>query len=501
MIPMRKIDERDNNLLRNLVVFLLGIAISLFLLPLLASADTQGAIVKVFTTSTIYDYDSPWQTSGIEKCSGSGCIISGKRILTNAHVVSNATFIEVQRHGDPTIFTARVIAISHDADLALLQVEDDVFFNDTVPLKLGILPDLRDEVFVYGFPEGGEGLSVTKGIISRIEVTQYVHSLLSLLGLQIDAAINSGNSGGPVIMDGKIVGVAMQTRKKAENIGYIIPVPIIEHFLTDIKDGCYDGFPDDGVVFQELRNSAFKNFLNLPDSAAGVYINYIIPGASSDGLLFPGDVILSVDGHSVASDGTVLVRPGLRVQCDYFTVKHQMGESVIVTVWRQGRRQKISISLTTRQGENQLVKLPQYDCPPEYYILSGIVLSPLSYNYLLTWSDDIKEAPKDLLKYFYEFREKAGEQVVIISGLLSSEMTAGYESAVDERILSINGQSFTDFKSLTEMIDHALLQNKPIILEMQDHAVVVVSPQKHRENEKKLLQLYNIDRSHRVGKL
>ncbi len=105
------------------------------------------------------------------------------------------------------------------------------------------------------------------------------------------------------------------------------------------------------------------------------------------------------------------------------------------------------------------------------------------------------------MKYFYEFRGKAGEQVVIISGLLSSEMTAGYESAVDERILSINGQSFTDFKSLTEMIDHALLQDNPIILEMQDHAVVVVSPQKHRENEKKLLQLYNIDRSHRVGKL
>jgi len=268
----RKFDEMGNDLLKNLIVFLSGIVISLLLLPLFVYADTQGAIVKVFTTSTIYDYDSPWQTSGIEKCSGSGCIISGKRILTNAHVVSNATFIEVQRHGAPTIFTARVIAISHDADLALLQVEDDVFFNDTVPLKFGVLPDLLDEVFVYGFPEG---------------------------------AINSGNSGGPVIMDGKIVGVAMQTRKKAENIGYIIPVPIIEHFLTDIKDGCYDGFPDDGVVFQELRNSAFKKFLNLPDSAAGVYITYIIPGASSDNLLFPGDVILSVDGHSVASDGTV----------------------------------------------------------------------------------------------------------------------------------------------------------------------------------------------------
>ena len=485
-------------LIKNLIPLLLAIAI---FLPTSSSANTQGSMVKVFTTSTTYDYDSPWQTSGIEKFFGSGCILSGKRILTNAHVVSNATFIEVQRHGDPTRFTANVIAVSHDADLALLQVEDDLFFHDTVPLELGKLPDLRDEVFVYGFPEGGEGLSVTKGIISRIEITQYIHSYLSLLGLQIDAAINGGNSGGPVIMDGKIVGVAMQVIKEAENIGYIIPVPIIEHFLTDIKDGHYDGFPDDGVVFQSLRNSVFKRLLNLPDYATGVYVSFVIPGASSDGLLFPGDVILSVDEHLVASDGTVLVRPGLRVQFDYYIVNHQMGESAIVTVWRQGRRQKISIPLTTRQGESQLVKLPQYDCPPEYYILSGIILTPLSYNYLLTWSDKIKEAPKSLLRYFYKFREQAGEQVVIVSGLLSSEMTAGYENVVDERIISINGQSFTNFKSFTEIIDKALTKEKLITLKTANHSVIIVSPQEHRENEKKMLKLYNIDRSSMVEKL
>ncbi|MCK4379027.1 MAG: trypsin-like peptidase domain-containing protein, partial [Deltaproteobacteria bacterium] len=406
--------------------------------------------------------------------------------------------IEVQRHGDPSRFTASVIAISHDADLALLQVEEDTFFNNTTPLKLGSLPDLLDEVFVYGFPEGGEGLSVTKGIISRIEITPYVHSFLSLLGLQIDAAINSGNSGGPVIMNGKIVGVAMQTKKKAENIGYIIPVPIIIHFLTDIKDGHYDGFPDYGVVFQSLRNPAFKKLLNLPDSATGVYVSFVIPGTSSDGLLFPGDVILSVDEHSVASDGTVLVRPGLRVQFDYYIVNHQMGESAIVTVWRQGRRQKISIPLTMRLGGSQLVKFPQYDCPPEYYILSGIILTPLSYYYLLTWDDEIKEAPKNLLEYFYKFREKAGEQVVIISGLLPSEMTAGYENAVDERIISINGQSFTNFKSFTEIIDKALTKDKLITLKMENHSVIVVSPQEHRKNEKKLLELYGIDKPCRV---
>ncbi|MCK5680859.1 trypsin-like peptidase domain-containing protein, partial [bacterium] len=182
------------NTLKNLIILLSGIII---FLPSLCSADIQGSIVKVFTTATVYNFDVPWQTNGIENFTGSGCIISDKRILTNAHVVSNAIFIEVQRHGNPKRFIATVIAISHEADLALLQVEEETFFNNTTPLKLGGLPYLLDEVLVYGFPEGGEGLSVTKGIISRIEITLYIHNYLPLLGLQIDAAINSGNSGGP----------------------------------------------------------------------------------------------------------------------------------------------------------------------------------------------------------------------------------------------------------------------------------------------------------------
>ena len=469
-------------------------SILFILLPTSSYSSTHEAIVKVFTTSMSYNYGAPWQTNSIEEWSGSGCIISGKRILTNAHVISNATFIEVQKHGDPARFTASVVAVSHDADLALLQVEDDKFFNDTTPLKLGGLPDMLDEVLVYGFPEGGEGLSVTKGIISRIETIEYIHSRFSLLGLQIDAAINSGNSGGPAVKNGKIVGVAMQSKKKAENIGYIIPTPIIKHFLTDLKDGRYDGFPDDGVVFKPLLNTALKTLLNFPNAETGVYISLVVPGTAADGLLLPGDVILCVDNHQVANDGTILVRPGLRVQVNYCTLSHQIGESSIVTVWRNGSKQKIDVPLTTNQVDTQLIKPPQYDCRPEYYILGGIVFTPLSINYFLLWED----APWQLMRYIYKYREKANEQVVIINGLLSSEMTAGNDSVVNERVISVNGQSFSGFKSFAAIVDVALTKNKFITLKTENHDFVVVSSQEHRKNEKKLLELYGIDAPYQI---
>jgi S1-C subfamily serine protease len=481
----------------HLLVFVASLVV---LLPTLCLAGPQDSMVKVFTTATTYNYDTPWQVSGVEQWSGSGCIISGKRILTNAHVVSNAAYIEVLRYGDSNKYTATVIAVSHEADLALLQVTDEAFFADTIALELGELPELQDGVVVYGFPEGGEGLSVTKGIISRIEITQYVHSRLHLLGLQIDAAINAGNSGGPVIKDGRIVGVAMQILEKAQNIGYIIPVPIIEHFLTDLKDGHHNGFPEDGIVIQGLENSIFRETLGLPPETTGVYIAEVVPGTSSDGYLTSGDVILNVDGHSVANDGSVLLRPGLRIQSDYYITQHQMGDQVEMTIWRNGVRKNLSIPLTSRQGSSQIVKLMEYDLQPEYYILAGIILTPLSYNYLASWGEDWSEkAPIKLLKYFYQFKGKADEQVVIVSGLLTSKMTTGYQNAAgDTRVVSVNGQSFTCFKELTVLLDQALTRDDPITLKTEDNAVIVVSPHEHRKNEKELLKLYGIDEPKRV---
>jgi S1-C subfamily serine protease len=482
-------------------IFVLAIFSSLILLPGLSLAATEDAIVKIFTTAKKYNYDSPWHVAGFEQWSGSGCIIAGRRILTNAHVVSNAAYIEVLRNGDSKKYVAEVVAVAHEGDLALLKVEDDKFFAGTKPLELDGLPALLDSVVVYGFPEGGEGLSVTKGIISRIELTTYVHSWMQLLGLQIDAAINSGNSGGPVIKDGKVVGIAMQVKPDAENMGYIVPTPIIEHFLADIQDGQYDGFPDDGILFQSLENNALRATTGLPEGESGVYVNYVVPGTSADGLIFAGDVILGIDKRPVANDGSVLLRPGLRVSSDYYTTSHQVGDNTELSVWRQGSRRNIVIPLKTKRIDYPLVKLPEYDVDPEYYILAGLVLVPLSINHLSTWGENaLKDAPTNLLKFLWTARERADEQVVIVSGIMNSEMTAGYgDDVTNVRIISVNGQAFASFREFTRLLDDALTKEAPIVLKTEDHTVIAISPQEHRDNIKQLLERYGIEAPHRVS--
>lgn len=110
-------------------------------------------------------------------------------------------------------------AVGHECDLALLIVDSDEFWDGMIPLEFGDIPFLQQAVAVVGYPQGGDTISVTKGVVSRVEPTQYVHGASQLMAIQIDAAINPGNSGGPAIMGKKVAGVAFQNLSGAENIG------------------------------------------------------------------------------------------------------------------------------------------------------------------------------------------------------------------------------------------------------------------------------------------
>src|SRR5215510_3570383 len=230
--------------------------------------DIRKSLVRITTTSQEPDYKVPWNPGSISGGVGAGFVIDGERILTNAHVVSNARFIVVEREDDPQRYPAVVQFVGHDCDLAVLHVLDKSFFQNTRPLGFGGIPAIESPVTVYGYPIGGERLSVTRGIISRIDFQTYTHSGIdSHLTVQIDAAINPGNSGGPIMQDGYVVGVAFQgySGDVAQNVGYMIPTPVIQHFLEDIRDAKYDRYVDLSIGTFNLLNPAQRKALGLAD--------------------------------------------------------------------------------------------------------------------------------------------------------------------------------------------------------------------------------------------
>lgn len=435
---------------------LLTLLFVLLLTTVTLAGDVDQAMVKIYTNSMAYDYYIPWSTEALRESSGSGCVVDGNMILTNAHVVSNQTYLQVRKEGDPRKYQAFVVAVSHDADLALITVNDESFFRNIDPLELGNLPSPREQVTVYGYPMGGDALSTTQGVISRIESSRYVHSGLSLLTVQIDAAINPGNSGGPAIIDDKIIGVAMQTMTQADNIGYVIPVPVIRHFFEDLEDGNYDGFPAAGFSYQKIRNSALSDRLGIEEEQTGVVITRIASDSPAAEVLEPGDVIMKIDGNTIAGDGTVEFRSGSRTRMDYMINRRQIGETVPLEIVRDGVPKTVELTLNATLHDLTIVSGKIYDTRPEYFIFGGAVFMPLTLNYLEEWGSDWRLYSIDYLTcpYLFEnWRRDNLEEIVILSFVLTSEVNAGYENIQSEIIQEVDGVPVRSFARFVEMVD------------------------------------------------
>ncbi len=409
--------------------------------PPAGSAEPEKSVIQITTFSQQPIWDAPWRFGSVGKASGSGFVIRGKRIMTNAHVVSWAREVLVRRYQDPRPYQAKVAFIAHDGDLALLEVEDDSFFNGLQPLDLGELPKVRSAVVTYGYPAGGEQISYTRGVVSRIEIQNYAHiGNRGLLAVQTDAAINPGNSGGPVIQDDKVVGVAFQGIPGLENTGFFIPPPVIEHFLKDISDGSYHGFPQAGLRLVPLQNPAYRHYLELPDESLGARIDYIYPVPTTAKLIENDDVLLQIGPYPVGSDGTMIYQ-GNSVNAALGFQLAQNGETVPLKLWRKGK--EISVGLPVYVQHDDLAEGNQFTLP-RYFVYAGLVFTPLSRDYLKTFGQNWADAASAELLYELYYRRletpaKWRPEPIVLATVLAHAVNA--DMAIHGRALvdKING--------------------------------------------------------------
>ena len=429
-----------------LILIHLGLFASTFHTQEDAAASSM-SVVKVFTHYIAPNYDKPWKAGTNSSGIGSGVIVEGKLILTAAHVVTDATYIEVKKYANPKKFFVNVKWIAHDADLALLEVEDESFFEGITYKKLGALPKRQAGVAVYGYPEGGNKISITQGIISRIELTEYSHSLSELLMIQIDAAINFGNSGGPVFnKDGDIVGIAIQSLSNSNNIGYIAPVPVIKHFFDDIKDGKYDGFPICGVLSQTMENNELKKYYGMQDRT-GVLVTNIFKRSSSDGYLEQEDILLEIDGHKIADNGTVNIEGLGRISANYLVSQHFVGDNVHIKLLRDKKEQIIEVPLNAVAGN----LLRNYNEKPRYYMFGGFMFMPITgrnslgnNNVPTSFVNAYIQA--NIIDNKVDYRE-----AVSIRLTLDDKVNAGY-SATNLIVTKINDEQVKSFDDLVQKI-------------------------------------------------
>ncbi|KAL1812457.1 hypothetical protein ACET3Z_022522 [Daucus carota] len=434
------------------------------------------AVVKVFCVHTDPNFSLPWQRKRQYSSSSSGFVIAGRRVLTNAHSVEHFTQVKVKKRGSDTKYVATVLAVGTECDIALLTVADDEFWEGVSPVEFGDLPTLQDAVTVVGYPIGGDTISVTSGVVSRIEILSYVHGSTELVGLQIDAAINSGNSGGPAFSDrGACVGIAFQSLKHddAENIGYVIPTPVIKHFIQDYeKNGGYTGFPILGIEWQKMENPDLRMSVGMKPNQKGVRIKRIDPSAPESQVLKPSDIILSFDGVDIANDGTVPFRHGERIGFSYLVSQKYTGDNATIKVLRNSEIFEFDIKL----GSNRkLIPVHIKGRPPSYYIIAGFVFTTVSVPYLRSEygnSYDLEAPVKLLDKLLHEMPQSPDEQIVVVSQVLVADINIGYEDIVNTQVLAFNDNPVKNLKSLASMVENCTAEFLKFDLEYQQIVVL-----------------------------
>jgi len=482
------------------------------------------------------------------------------RIITNAHVVRNATTVRARASFGPHVVSCQVEWLSLPLDLALLRITEgdwndfckgwsfDVANGDgsnaaaavmksvTDPASNGNnnvtkmltlstgLPKLDENVTCVGFPQGGTQISVTRGVVSRIDVdSQYV------LRIQIDAAINPGNSGGPVFDEqGQVVGIASSHLRGAGNIGYIIPSKIVSNFLQMCKDNnevkVEDRFSGLGALVvqeesiedskhvpgipnlailgsQTLESKALRHNLGLDelDILGGVRIVGSLNNNNNDSFhtgdrLDGDDVLLSINGIPIGMDGTIQLsetRPDERINFRSLVTCQRVGSKVTLDVLRKKERKELSVSLNMSR-----FLVPQYDdfdAIPLYVVVGGCVFTPLS----LPLVSEKKSNKSTSFSRYYRDQRSGNEQMIVLSKVLNDEVNVGYHGWKNLVLKSVNGFEPKNIQELVDVIvrkmEGEMMNFRCTVVGEQDaDYVICMSEQEVIHSENRVLQRHMI---------
>jgi S1-C subfamily serine protease len=423
-----------------------------------SSNTVENSVVKIFSTVRYPDPYKPWTKQSPEEQTGSGVVIEGKRILTNAHVVNYASQVQIQANQAGDKISATVEAIAPGIDLAVLKLDDEKFFDTHPPLaRAKALPGIKDAVLAYGFPEGGSGLSITKGIVSRVEFTPYNFPIFGLR-IQIDAAINPGNSGGPAVVGDKMIGLTFSRLNEADNIGYIIPSEEIDLFLTDIADGHYDSKPAMFDVLQTLENPALRTFLKLPPDAEGMVVHKPFKRDPAYPLR-EWDVITKIGDTPVDDQGMVKLGDDLRVHFDYEIQHIATNGTVPLTIVRAGKELKINLPISADYPR----LIPGLNgAYPSYFICGPLVFSAATEEYLGgylrtkyagTIMSRYSALGNPLVTRMADQPAFPGEGLVVIaSPFFPHKLAQGYGNPRSEVVQAVNGIPVKNLGHLVEIL-------------------------------------------------
>ena len=308
---------------------------------------------------------------------------------------------------------------------------------------------------------------------------------------QTDAAINSGNSGGPVLSNNRVVGVAFAGLTQADNIGYFIPVNILENFLDDVRDGNYDGPPKLGVQWGKLESTSQRQMLGLKNDSKGIIIKKVFTNSPFYGILQRNDVLLKLDGQDIESDGTIEFRRNEKTDFNFINQEKKYGQSLSYEIIRDKKVQKGQVTLKKTDIKYSVVKSTKLQDAPSYYVYGGLIFEPLTTNYITALS---QSRPTNTLAAIYDREElfKDYNGLVILVRVLPFDVNLGYSDLENKIVTKVNGKKYKDFDDFVQKVKST--NSEFIVFEDEDSNEIVLDVAKVNAQKSELMENYNISR-------
>lgn len=446
------------------------------------------SVVRVTATAQAYDFARPWSKRPPTTRKSLGTILEGNRILVTAEVVANATYIELESPDGDQKQAARVECVDYEADLALLKAESEDFFKTRSGIAFST-PEVGDALSVLQLEANGNPL-LSKGSMTTAEVVRYpIDDSSFLVGrLNVPLQIRESAQSLPLFKNGRLAGVMLRYDSQSSLLDFI-PAVVIEHFLKDALKTPYEGFPRMGCSFAVTRDPQLRRYLGLNGNNGGVLVTQTLKdGPAEKGGLRKGDVLMEIAGKAIDSDGNYRDEAYGRISLGHLVcTKHFEGDKVKVRLLREGKEIELQVPVARRHPEQYLSEPYVLDRAPNYYVLGGLVLQELSRQYLKEFGADwSRKAPLDLVnidRTQSENEQETRRRVVVLSRVLPSDVTVGYEDLRHIILKAINGQTINDLADVPESLKKAVngvhkveLSGDPSVIFLDAKAVEAVGP-------------------------
>lgn len=427
------------------------------------AASKPVSVVRVNVTGQPYDFLRPWSKRPPFQRRAVGAVLPGSRVLTTAEQVANATYLELEKPDGGEKTPATVEVVDYECNLAIVAPADPQFLAPFKPLAL-VEPAIGDELTILQLESNGAVLN-TKAQFTTAEVAPYPVGEGVLLVYRLASALQSRDGGFtlPVVKGGALAGMLLRFDSRTQTVD-VVPTPVIRHFLTAaaLKSG-YVGFPGAGVRFAALRDPQLRHYAGLTNGNGGIYVTQVHPGGAADQAgIRKGDVLMAIGDHAVDRDGNYLSERYGKVSIAHLIAcEHFDGDKVPFKLARQGKELGVEVKLAHADPSQSIIEPYTIDKAPRYYIVGGLVFQELSRQFLKEWGPEwTKKAPERFL-YFDRYQDELfqndpRQRIVIMSNVLPSPCTVGYEDLNCLVVTKVNG---VELKNLADL-DTALA--KPI---------------------------------------